>query len=158
MKDITKQLRSIIGFAATFLLWVAALLYLYQVLFRSPQARGRTLDVFIFLSAVALVISIAIFCWRKYNYYKFGRHDRRKQTRTVTDEEVGSLFSLSADEVEKLRSSPILSLAVEKECDSGGNEKKKLIRISGDGFTCRISPEFPGERTVRTGAKPRRLE
>ena len=84
------------------LLWVAGAPYIYKTVF-TEEVLYRLINLLINMGWAMLVIFLVLRGWGLYNYFIFGRHNRRKQHPEVTQEQMGRHFGLNAEEVKALQ-------------------------------------------------------
>jgi len=84
------------------ILWVVGLPYIYQTVF-TAEVINRLISLLVNMGWAMLAIFIVLRGWGYYNYYVFGRRNRRKQHPEVTLEQMGLHFGLNTEEVKALQ-------------------------------------------------------
>lgn len=84
------------------ILWVVGLPYIYQTVF-TVEVINRLINLMVKMGWATLVIFIALRGWGLYNYYVFGKRNRRKQYPEVSLEQMGRHFGLNVEEVKSLQ-------------------------------------------------------
>ena len=83
-------------------LWVLGVPYLYQTLFREEVLQQLS-TLMQRMGWTVLVIFVCLRGWGLYNYYVFGRRNRRKQSDPVTPEALARHFNLTPEAVRALQ-------------------------------------------------------
>ena len=82
---------TIYGFLAERYGWYLPQYYVYN-----SQMRAE-LKIYIFIAFIALLICILVLlCWKEYNYLRFGRKNRRRFRKPVSNEELKEMFELDS--------------------------------------------------------------
>lgn len=84
------------------ILWIAGLGYIYGAVFEE-SALTRLLELVSRMGWAVLIIFIVLRGWGYYNYYVFGRKNRRKHRDPVNLEKLGSHFGLTEQDVVALQ-------------------------------------------------------
>ena len=85
-------------------LWVVGLPYIYKTLF-SEEVLFQLVVLLERMAWVVLIIFLLLRGWGVYNYYVFGRRNRRRQSDEVTLAELGLHFGITAEDVRLLQHS-----------------------------------------------------
>jgi biofilm PGA synthesis protein PgaD len=78
----------------TVVLWAAGLHYLYHTVIE-PAVLTQVIEMSMRLVVFVLLVFIALRGWGYYNYYAFGRLNRRKQSAAITPADLARHFGLS---------------------------------------------------------------
>ena len=84
------------------ILWVAGAVHLYKTLFRE-EVIGELLAMLVKVGWLVLLVFIILRGWGIYNYYLFGRRNRRKNYPVTSASEIGRHFGLTEEEVRSLQ-------------------------------------------------------
>lgn len=84
------------------ILWVAGTAHLYRTLFRE-EVIGELLAMLVKVGWLVLLVFIILRGWGIYNYYLFGRRNRRKNYPVASASEIGRHFGLTEEEVRSLQ-------------------------------------------------------
>lgn len=84
------------------ILWVVGLPYIYQTVF-TADVINRLINLLVNMGWAMLAIFIGLRGWGYYNYYVFGRLNRRKQQPEVTPDQMGRHFGLNPEEVKAMQ-------------------------------------------------------
>jgi biofilm PGA synthesis protein PgaD len=85
------------------ILWIAGLHYIYRELFQA-SALAQLMDMLARTGWTIAVIFVVLRGWGYYNYFVFGRQNRRKQYQELTQAELGRHFGMTEQQVGILRS------------------------------------------------------
>jgi poly-beta-1,6-N-acetyl-D-glucosamine biosynthesis protein PgaD len=83
-------------------LWIVGIPYLYQTLFKEDVLH-KLLNLLGWMGWFILITFILLRGWGYYNYYVFGRRNRRRQTAEVTAKELGDFFGIPLSDVRILQ-------------------------------------------------------
>lgn len=124
IKNRQKKWKKVIEYILTLLGWLYILVYLVYVIYGiiavklglplfeiSMYNRGmlaETERMFFILFVGSLIITLWLICWRQYNFRRFGKKDRRKFPKDVTDEDLAEYFKLEPEEIKKLKSQKVI--------------------------------------------------
>jgi biofilm PGA synthesis protein PgaD len=87
---------------ATMILWAAGAHFIYHSVFEH-DALSHLRDMLIRLGwAVALIFAV-LSGWRFYNYYRFGRLNRRKRSASVSTADLAAFFGLSESQLRAIQ-------------------------------------------------------
>jgi biofilm PGA synthesis protein PgaD len=86
----------------TVVLWAAGLHYLYHTVIE-PAVLTQVIEMSIRLVVFVLLVFIALRGWGYYNYYAFGRLNRRKQSAAITPADLARHFGLSEHRLRMLQ-------------------------------------------------------
>lgn len=85
----------------TLALWTFLLHGLYEAFFGAR--RQQTLDMFLFLLSIALVVFLLLSGWQYYNWHLFHGKDRRKSFPVQPLEQVAKLYHMKPDDLQRLQ-------------------------------------------------------
>lgn len=119
-----KKWKKVIEVILTVLGWTYILVYLVYVIYGiialklglplleiGMYSRGmlaETERMLFILFVGTLIITLYMICWRQYNFRRFGKKDRRRFPRNVTDEDIAEYFKLEVSEVRSLRGQKVI--------------------------------------------------
>jgi biofilm PGA synthesis protein PgaD len=86
----------------TVVLWVAGLHFIYHTVIE-PAVLTHVKAMLMRLGLFIAIVFIVLRGWGYYNYYAFGRLDRRKQSAAITPADMAGHFGLSVDRVRMLQ-------------------------------------------------------
>jgi biofilm PGA synthesis protein PgaD len=84
------------------ILWLVGLPYIYRTLFQEEVVQ-QFFELLGRIGWVVLIIFVVLRGWGLYNYYMFGRRNRRKQHTVVTIDDISRHFNMTPDEVRALQ-------------------------------------------------------
>ena len=86
----------------TLILWWTGAHYFYTSLYRQTGLE-HLVDLGVRLGWFVVIVVAAMRGWGLYNYYMYGRADRRRQAASVSAQDMGAHFGLNPDEVVELQ-------------------------------------------------------
>lgn len=98
---LIRIMESILSVVCTIILWFFIVITLHNKLFINPNSSlQHTLTI---LALVFIVSIILLLLWQFYNWLRFHRKKRRKDFPQQTLAEIGRLYGISADNMERLQ-------------------------------------------------------
>ena len=98
---LIRIIESILSIACTIILWLFVIITLYNKLYVHKNAN---LQHTLILMAIAIIAAISLMIlWQFYNWLRFHRKKRRKAFPQQPLAEVGRLYGISADNMERLQ-------------------------------------------------------
>ena len=122
--DRQKTWKKVLEYILTALGWIYILVYLVYVIYGIIAVRfnlplleiglynrgmlAETEHMLFILFIGTLLISLYLIIWRQYNFRRFGRKDRRKFPKDVTDGELAERFGLDEEKVKELKTQKVI--------------------------------------------------
>jgi biofilm PGA synthesis protein PgaD len=126
----------------TVVLWIAGMHFIYHTVIE-PIFLTQIKEMFLRLGLFVTIVFISLRGWGYYNYYAFGRLNRRKQSAAITPADMARHFGLSEHRLRMLQNEKEIVLL------NGQEELKEAVLVNG-----RVLPElskeaFPGTLEIR---------
>jgi poly-beta-1,6-N-acetyl-D-glucosamine biosynthesis protein PgaD len=98
---LVRVLEDIIAIACTIILWFFIVITLYNKLY--VNANDNQTNFFIIMALVCVAVVVIMVIWQFYNWFLFHDKKRRKEFPQQSLAEVGELYGISKDNMERLQ-------------------------------------------------------